>query len=40
MDNHPKAQGLRLVLMWLLVAAPLAYGVAETVQKAAQLFAG
>jgi hypothetical protein len=31
---------LRLVLAWLVVAVPLAYGVWETVQKASSLFTG
>ncbi len=30
----------RLVVAWTLVAVPLAYGLVETVNKAAKLFTG
>ncbi|WEO94320.1 hypothetical protein A6P39_010055 [Streptomyces sp. FXJ1.172] len=36
-SSPPNRRGL-IVLAWLWVAAPLAYGVYELVQKATQLF--
>ena len=34
----PTGQGARIAFMWAVVGVPLAYGVYETVVKAAQLF--
>jgi hypothetical protein len=36
--NEAKDQTLRLIVMWTLVAAPLGWGVYQTVMKAALLF--
>lgn len=38
-SNPPRRRGL-IVVAWLWVGAPLAYGLYELVQKATQLFTG
>lgn len=37
-QNAPRAQRPRIALMWTVVGVPLAYGIYETLQQAAQLF--
>jgi len=37
-DERPKVPVLRLALAWLFVGIPLAWGVTQTVIKAAALF--
>lgn len=39
-DSSPPSRSGLIVLAWLWVGAPLAYGVYELVQKASQLFTG
>ncbi len=42
MSGHGDQQGYtgRIVAAWMLVGVPLAYGVVETVRRAAALFTG
>ncbi len=38
MDTQPKKPTLKIVLAWLLVSAPLVWGVTQTLLKALALF--
>jgi len=40
MSTAPRPSTPRLAVAWTLVGVPLAYGVIETVRRAAQLFTG
>jgi len=39
-STHPRGQIPQLIVAWLLVGIPLAYGIYETLLRAAKLFTG
>lgn len=39
-ENQPASQRPRLVVSWLIVGAPLAYGIYQTINRTLPLFGG